>query len=184
MSLFLYLYFIHFLADYVFQTSAMVKYKAKHFLGVLLHSTVHLVVLFVVLAPFLYDKRIWLAITVIYLAHIGLDQSKMELNRVDPKHIRYFYFIDQLIHLVVITICGWFVGNPAPHYLNGWALRVYMDQSIVLYLLLLTLCTYFYDVSRYYVRMKNGHEEYKRDYKTMLINAGIVTVAFGVCWLI
>ena len=183
MTLFIYLYFIHFLADYAFQWSALVKYKSEHFLGILLHSTIHLVVHFVILAPFLYDKKVWIAIAIIYGAHIGLDQSKMELNKADPKHIRFFYFFDQLIHLVVITVCAWFVGRTEPHYLSGWALDLYTNQSVVLYLLILTLSTYFFDVSRYFVKMRMYKEEYQRDYKTMLINAGIVTVAFGMYWV-
>jgi hypothetical protein len=183
MTLFVYLYFIHFLADYTFQWSSLVKYKSDHFLGILLHSTIHLVAHFIILAPFLYDKKVWVAIAIIYLAHIGLDQSKMELNKADPKHIRLFYFIDQLIHLAVITVGAWFVGRTEPHYLSGWALDLYTNQSVALYLLILTLSTYFFDVSRYFCRMRTGKEEYKRDYKTMLINAGIVTVAFGVYWI-
>lgn len=182
MSLFILLYFIHFLADYTFQWTALVKYKSDHFLGVLLHSTIHLVTHMVILAPFLYNKKVWLAIAVIYLAHIGLDQSKMELNKADPKHIKLFYFVDQAIHLTVISVCAWFAGKPEPHYLTGWALDLYTNQSIALYLLALALCTYFYDVSRYFVRMKTLNEEYLRDYKTMLMNAGLVTVAFGIYW--
>lgn len=184
MSLLIYLYFIHFLADYTLQSSAMVRYKQEHFLGVLLHSTVHLVTHLVILIPFLYDKKVLLGIAVIYLVHIGLDQSKMELNKADPKHLRFFYFVDQLIHLVVITLCAWFIGRPAPHLLSGWALNLYVNPSVALYLLALALCTYFFDVSRYFYLMKMYKEVYKRDYKTMLINAGIVTVAFGVYWVV
>lgn len=182
MSLLLYLYLIHFLADYPFQSSALVKYKSEHFLGVLIHSTVHLVTLLVVLAPLLPDRPIWLIIGVIYLTHILIDQTKVMLNKAYPKYIRFFYFLDQFVHLLIVSACAWYVGPVIPKYLSGMALKLYTDQSVVLYLLILVLVTYFFDVTRYFV-LERYKKPFVRDYKTMLKNAVIVTVAFGVYWL-
>ncbi|MBU0705843.1 DUF3307 domain-containing protein [Patescibacteria group bacterium] len=183
MTLFVYLYFIHFLADYTFQSSAIVKYKSEHFLGVVIHTTVHLLLLLIVLAPFLPDNKVWLSIGVIYVTHIMMDQTKVTLNRVRARYIRFFYFADQIAHLLIATACAWYIGPLMPKYLTGQALSLYTSQSFVLYLLILTLVTYFYDVTRYFVRRDYLKKPYRRDYRTMLINAGIVTVAFGVCWI-
>jgi len=85
MSLLFYFYLIHFLADYPLQSSALVKYKKEHFLGVFIHSTVHLVTLLIVLAPFLPNNRVWAAIAIIYITHNIIDQAKVMLNKAYPK---------------------------------------------------------------------------------------------------
>jgi len=183
MSLFFYLYLIHFLADYPFQSSKLVEYKIHHFFGVLVHSSVHLLTLLVVLAPFLPNRNVLLVIAVIYITHIIIDQTKVMLNKAYPKYIRFFYFLDQFTHLVVVSACAYYVGKLNPQYLTGTMMNLYSNQSVVLYLLIIVLSTYVYDVSRYFVlgQYKNA---FKRDIKTMLINAGIVTVAFGVFWIV
>lgn len=184
MTLFIYLYFIHFLADYTFQWTALVRYKSRHFLGIVLHSSIHLAAHLVILAPFLHDKKVLTAIVGIYIAHIIVDQSKLELNKkADPKQLRLFYFTDQAIHCAIITVAAWYVGKTEPRLLSGWVLEIYTEPGFALYLLSLTLVTHFFDVSRYFYRLRMNKEEYKRDYKTMLINAGIVTVAFGIYWM-
>lgn len=184
MTLFLYLYLIHFLADYAFQTSALVKYKTDHFLGVILHTTVHLVALLVVLSPFMPNGRLLSVIAIIYVTHIMMDQSKVTLNKAHDKYIRLFYFLDQAAHLSIATACAYWLGPLMPKHLGGTALALYTNQMLVLYLLTLVLSTYFYDVTCYFVRQEYLKKPYIRDYRTMLMNAGIVTVAFGVYWLV
>ncbi|MBN2306736.1 DUF3307 domain-containing protein [Candidatus Peregrinibacteria bacterium] len=184
MSLLLYFYLVHFLADYTFQSSCLVKYKSEHFFGIVIHSTVHLLTLLAVLAPFLSDSKVWTAIAIIYVTHIIIDQSKTVLNKAYPKLILFFYFLDQAVHLLVVTACGYYVGLLTPKYLTGTALTLYSDQSVVLYLLILVLVTYFYDVTRYFVKKEYKKKPFKRDWRTMGMNAGIVTIAFGLYWVL
>lgn len=184
MSLLLYFYLVHFLADYTFQSSSLVRYKSEHFLGIVIHSSVHLLTLLVVLAPFLPNNRVWAAIAIIYVTHIIIDQSKVSLSKAYPQHIRFFYFLDQIVHLIIVTACSSYVGLLTPKYLTGTALQLYSNQSVVLYLLILVLVTYFFDVTCYFVKKKYEKTAFKRDYRGMLLNAGIVTVAFGLYWMI
>ena len=183
MSLLLYYYLVHFLADYTFQPSRLVRYKSEHFLGVVIHSSVHLLILLIVLAPFLPDNKVQATIAVIYVTHILIDQSKIMLSRMYPKYTRFLYFLDQAVHILIVTACSYYVGSLTPKYLTGTALALYADQSVVLYLLLLVLVTYFFDVSRYFVKQEYKKGPFKRDWRTMGINAGIVTIAFGIYWL-
>lgn len=183
MSLLLYFYLVHFLADYTFQSSCLVKYKSEHFLGIVIHSTVHLLTLLVILAPFLPNEKVWISIAVIYFTHILIDQSKVMLNKRFPAYIRFFYFLDQAVHMLVITACSYYIGLLTPEYLTGAALGLYSDQSVILYLFLLIIVTYFFDVTRYFVRKEYKKGPFKRDWRMMGINAGIVTIAFAVYWL-
>lgn len=182
MSLLLYFYLIHFLADYTFQPSKLVQYKIEHFLGIVIHSTVHLITLLFVLSPFLPNKRVFTAIGVIYVTHILIDQTKVSLSKVYPKYVRFFYFLDQIVHLIIVTACSFYVGLLTPQYLGGTVLKLYSNQSFILYLLILVLVTYFFDVTRYFVR-RNFKKPFKRDWWGMGINALILTVVFGIYWL-
>ena len=181
MSLLLYFYLVHFLADYTFQSSSLVKYKSEHFLGIVIHSTVHLLTLLVILAPFLPNNKVWVAIAVIYLTHIIIDQTKVSLNKAYPKYIRFFYFLDQITHLVIISACAYYIGPLTPKYLTNGALELYTNQPFILYLLLLVLGTHFYDVTRYFILKQYEKKPFKRDYKTMLLNAGIISAFFALC---
>lgn len=182
MNFLLYFYLAHFLSDYPLQSNAMVRYKRKSFWGVLLHSTVHLVSLLVILSPFLCNWRVWLAIAIVYASHNIIDQTKVALDKANPKRARINYFVDQLAHWTFILLAATVAGELAPKGLTGWALEFYTNQTFFLYLLVMVLSTYFYDVTRYFIRLKMFTEELHRDYRTMLMNAVIVTVAFGVYW--
>ena len=184
MTLIFYLYLVHFLADYSLQPSCLVKYKANHFLGVVIHSTVHLLTLLVVLVPFLPNSRVWIVIGIIYITHIIIDQTKVMLNKAHPQYIRFFYFLDQIVHLVVITACAWYAGVLSPGRLSGTALTLYSEPTVILYLLLLVLATYVCDVTCYFVKRGYKKGPFRRNYRNMLLNAGLVTVAFGIYWLV
>jgi len=181
MNYLLYFYLAHFLSDYPLQPSALVKFKQKRFLGVFIHSTVHLVMMLIILAPFLYNPRVLLAIVAIYISHNIIDQTKVSADKTDPKKARLNYFLDQMAHWSAILVSVWCAGTLTPH-LSGRMLELYSNQTIFLFLLILVLSTYFFDVTRYFVRLKMFKEEFKRDYTAMLINAGIVIVAFGLYW--
>ncbi len=123
-----------------------------------------------------------MAIGIIYITHIIIDQIKVMLNKAYPKYVLFFYFLDQFTHLVIITACAFYVGHLTPQHLTGGALDLYSSQTFVTYLLILVLSTYFYDVSRYFIR-RQYEKPFMRDTKTMIKNAMIVTVAFGVYWV-
>lgn len=182
MNFLLHFYLAHFLSDYPLQPNALVKFKQKSFLGVFVHSTVHLVMMLIILAPFLYNLRALAAIVAIYISHNIIDQTKVSADKADPKRARRNYFLDQFAHWSAIFASVWCTGPLVPR-LSGRMLELYTNQTIFLFLLALVLSTYFFDVTRYFVKLKMFKEEFKRDYGTMLTNAGIVVVAFGLYWV-
>ncbi len=185
MTLYLYFYLVHFLADYPLQSFKLVQYKRRSFLGVLIHSTVHLLTLLIFLFPFLPNAKLIFAILIVYITHNIIDQTKVTLNKSHPQYRRFLYFLDQTLHCSIITTCVYFVGSLQPKYLSEWFLKIYSNQSVILYLLTLVLTTYFLDVSRHFISKNSEIEDpFKRDYITMTINALIVTVLFIVYWVI
>ena len=88
----------HLLSDFVFQPSSWVEDRnEKHFASgkLYLHGLVTAIV-----ACLLIGWTYWLVISIILVTHILIDGWKSYR----PKTNRYF-FIDQLLHLVVIVVC-------------------------------------------------------------------------------
>lgn len=181
MNLFFYLLLTHFLADYPFQSTDLIRLKLKTYWGVLLHCSIHLAVLMIVLYPLLHMFEVWVAIAVIFITHNIIDEIKVTLDRKYPKWHVKLYFLDQLSHLIIVTFVALYVGSISPDTLVD--APFYADKTYVLYVLTLVLSTYFFDVTRYFLQFHKKEITYKRDYKTIVRNAIIVTVGFGVYWL-
>lgn len=185
MDITLHLILAHFLADYPLQSDGMVAYKSKHFVGIVLHSLVHVLTSILLGLPFILQGNFWFAIALVFVTHNILDQSKVWAQRRFRKVNRFiFYVLDQIAHLAVIIGSSWiWLRNLSPDFGDHW-LKVYQNTTLVLFLLVLVLVTYFYDVSRWTYRNALKPQPYIRDWKMMGWNALIVTVAFGVYWLI
>jgi len=181
MNFLLHFYLTHFLSDYPFQSGKLVKLKMERYLGVFLHTGVHLLTMLVILSPLLHDRRVWGSIALVYITHNFIDQAKVALNRAKPKYAKLYYFIDQFLHWGIIYAAARMAGDVTPALSGRW-LELYTNQDIFLFLLVLVLATYFYDVTRYFATGTFKKKDFKRDYKTMLRNALIVALAFGIYW--
>ncbi|MBU0576966.1 DUF3307 domain-containing protein [Patescibacteria group bacterium] len=182
MNLLLYFYLIHFLADYPLQPNKLVEYKHKTYLGVLLHCLIHLAVLVAVLSPFLHLKSVWIGITVIFVTHNIIDQIKVKLDKKHPKWKLQLYIGDQVTHLLILTGVAFYIGNVTPNTSLD-PISLYADKTFISYILILVLSTYFYDVTRYFILTRKKKVPYKRDYKTMIRNVFIVSIAFAIYWI-
>lgn len=167
----------HFLADYPFQWGALVKLKNKRYLGVFIHSTIHLFFMLLILAPLLHEIEVQISIAAIYVTHNLIDQAKVRLDKKDPKRHRMYYFLDQLSHWSIIVSLVWYMAPVTPNLEGQW-LDLYTNKVLWFYLLSMVVMTYFYDVSRYFVTLKSTKLDYKRDHRLILQNAVLVTLAF------
>ncbi len=181
MNFLIHFFLAHFLSDYPFQSGKLVKLKQKRFLGVFLHTGIHLITMLVLLFPLLYIREVQYGIAFIYVTHNIIDQIKVSLDKANPKNARFLYFLDQFVHWTIIYFTVRYIGEVNPE-LSGQALALYTNNTLFLYILLMVISTYFYDVSRYFVMLKMN-KPFKRDYKTMILNGFIVTIAFGIYWL-
>lgn len=182
MNLLLYFLLAHFLADYPLQPGSLVRLKLKHYVGVFIHGLVHLLVMILILFPFLNSSKIWIGIGIIYLTHNLIDQTKVRLDRKNPEKAKFFYFLDQFLHWTVIIGVCLYANHAKPNLSLEW-LKWYTNYSLSLYLLCLVLATYFFDVTRYFLRLKKDSPPYRRDYKIMFKNALIVSGGFGIYWI-
>jgi hypothetical protein len=118
----------HFLGDFVLQPNSWVKHKAKNKLSssrLYFHIAVHVVLAYVVL----WDITLWYVPLLVGFSHLLIDAAKVELQK--KKTQRLFFFIDQLLHILVI-IGVWYA-------LEGKYLALQVPDS----LWLIVLCVLF-----------------------------------------
>lgn len=176
---FLPLLLAHFLSDFPFQTKRVVGYKQKSFWGVALHGLTHGVASAALLFPFWNEPKIWVGIMIIVVTHALIDHSKLRVGRSGKINPLSLYVLDQAAHLGIIGLVSAMVGPlSAPPAAAGY----YTDPSVYLYLLTLTLSTYFFDVTRWTYFNSKKPRPYERDYALIARNATIVTLAFAVYW--
>ena len=97
----------HLIGDFALQPLKWVKHKAKHkhkskYLYV--HIFIHLILLLLVLE---FDLSLWPYILLIVLSHLMIDIAKLNLQ--NTKNTRVLFFIDQLLHLLVLALVVWLV---------------------------------------------------------------------------
>jgi len=115
--------------------------------------------------------------------HNVIDQIKISVNKKGKANQFLTYSLDQISHLIVILLVGiYYIGDIAPK-LSELGAGYYNDESIVSYLLILVISTYFYDVTRWTYRNSKKPQTYKRDYGLIVRNFIIVTIAFIIFWL-
>jgi hypothetical protein len=185
MDITLHLILAHFLADYPLQSDGMVAYKSKHFTGIVLHSLMHVLTSVLLGLPFVLQGNFWLAIGVMFVTHNFFDQGKVWIHQRFKKANRFlFYCLDQVAHLAVIVGSSWlYLRNLTPDFGGCWP-AIYQNKTLLNFILVLTLVTFFYDVTRWTYRNSKKPQPYVRDWPMMGRNALIVAIAFGAYWLI
>lgn len=174
----------HFLADYPLQPGSLVKLKYKKVVGVLLHALVHLVLMILLCIPFLYLQTVQLSLIIIFVTHLAIDFGKVTMDRNYPKINKFILYIgDQVAHMLVMLYCSiLIIGKTEPAFAGG--LYNYLSENAIFsFILVLTLVTYFYDVTRWTYRNSIESVAYKRDYRMMIKNAIIVAIAYGAYWV-
>jgi len=97
----------HFIGDFALQPLKWVKDKAKHkhksrYLYV--HIFIHLLLLILVLE---FDFNLWPYILLIVMSHLIIDILKLNLQ--NKRNARILFFLDQLMHLLVIAFVVYLV---------------------------------------------------------------------------
>jgi len=184
MYLTLHLILAHFLADYPLQSGKMVKYKYKSLIGLFLHTIMHVVVISLICLPFLYSAKVLWSLIVIFISHLLIDRAKIACEKFCPKINKFiFYALDQLLHiLILLYVSLYFIGKAEPGMTGDWY-AYYSDSTLIGFILIFILCTYFYDVTKWTFLNSIKPIPYKRDYKLMARNALVVVIAFLLYWL-
>jgi len=92
----------HIIGDFFLQPKQWVNDKEKKKLKspkLYLHIAVHVIGLFVIL----WDLSLWPIVLVIGLSHFIIDATKLLIQKKKTK--RLLFFLDQLLHLIIIFVC-------------------------------------------------------------------------------
>jgi len=132
MPLFIKLLIAHILGDFVFQPTRWVEgkkkdtYKSKY---LYLHGLIHLAALFIVLE---FKWSYWPSIAILVVSHLLIDLMKLNLEgKINP---RVLFAIDQLLHLLIISII---VFRASPYKIG--IEKIYSTEFLLLVLAILTL---------------------------------------------
>ncbi|MEO8934729.1 MAG: DUF3307 domain-containing protein [Xanthomarina sp.] len=98
----------HLIGDFVFQSKTSIIQKEKNQLksrALYLHIAIH----FVLLVLLLWDISLWPIILTITISHLIIDVLKLKFQK--NKNKRLWFFLDQLLHILVIFITYFLFTN-------------------------------------------------------------------------
>jgi hypothetical protein len=130
----------HLLGDYLFQTGAIARWKARSLMGVLAHGGI--VTATALVCATLVDPSWWLYALLIGLTHTAIDVVRARLLRIsNPTWELTWYLLDQVAHITVILAVMVVSGNHSWTELTGMA-RLLTDPQPLLYLIGYLLLTH------------------------------------------
>lgn len=89
----------HLIGDFFLQPLSWVKSKEAHKLKspkLYLHTAIHITLMFLIL----FDVSYWKLIVIIGGSHLIIDALKLTFQK--PKTKRFYFFVDQILHILVI----------------------------------------------------------------------------------
>ncbi len=156
--LFSYLVLAHLLGDFVLQPTKLVEWKRKKFMGLLVHSLVHVALNFLLLLPlFLKDWGLLAFISFgIGGVHLFIDRIKISYDYRTDRKVATF-IIDQILHLLTLIFAYYIISSASIIIPNTPFYAVYGSQKLTTFLVLLVLCTTFYAI----VKFQKDHQKGK-----------------------
>lgn len=176
----IYLIFAHLAADFILQPDELVKWKHRNWRGGVFHAGVHFLFYIIVFFAYLTDFRVIPALAAVAIAHFFIDNHKI-LQESKNKNYVVDFFIDQLQHVIVIAIAGFFIWDAQPFlYWSSLMDWFYHDFYIVLGLSLMIIVTYVVEVVKFQVERKNFKDaKFKPDYKAMVRRVLIFSLVYA-----
>lgn len=127
MNKFLLLILAHMIGDYPLQTDWIFKVRYSKRFGILAHTIIHTICVIILLFPYLYNIKTWVAIAGIFITHLIIDFIK--------KNNIWTFFLDQALHLGVILAASLVMLKAAPFPLPEWLASIWFDDSLIMLLI-------------------------------------------------
>ena len=102
----------HLLGDFVFQTDALVRWKSRSVLGVLVHGAIVTASTFI--CTIWFGSETWLISVAIGVSHTGIDliRSRLSHKGLSTSKELWVFLADQGLHLITIGIVLWLASGP------------------------------------------------------------------------
>jgi hypothetical protein len=136
MYIFLRLLLAHFIADFLFQSDQIFRLKNRHFLGLIAHGLIVFIVS--VVCCLMYVQRLDLVLFLLYITatHILVDKTKIYLLSRYKINETLAFFIDQAIHLLIISTVFLtdLINLPACSFSNKY-LNLYNNDAFIVFII-------------------------------------------------
>jgi hypothetical protein len=153
-----YLVLAHLAADFVFQPKALVKFKERSFWGVMIHAGIHVFLSLILLIPFLNDFNVWLAVFIIGIVHLIIDQGKISIQVKTDKYL-YPFLLDQFFHFLAIFSVVLYFGLHLVELTSfepNWIFITYNNPLFPVLLQILVFVTVVIDIARFQVKREKN----------------------------
>ena len=155
------LFFGHLIGDFFLQNEKIIRWKEKSLKGILVHVLILSGVTYILLLPYLLNAvhemgRQYLlgGVASIYILHFLIDWAKVTVTKRFPQFGLHWYVLDQFLHLIVIVMMAWslqlFTGVGAS---SSLFYEFYFAREALIYVILLMLVTYPWEVTRYIIEL-------------------------------
>ena len=179
LNFFLLLVIAHLLGDFPLQTNWVYRQKFRNMQGGLWHAGILLLCYLAVLSPYLVNWQVMLAIICLTVIHYLQDFLKVKF--VDKcKTIKkiHGFWLDQAAHLILIIGISFWLDSLK---ISGWQMEESILQFAAIYLIVVLSSTFMWNVI---CHSQRDDKILRRDWQGIFIRGGIVTLIFGVIWLV
>jgi hypothetical protein len=164
----------HFLADYPFQPTWIVRNK-NQFAVLGLHAGIHFAVMLVLAWP--GAAQIWVYLLLLTSIHFGIDAVKNWFAIHRPSWTNWAYIIDQLFHILSIGgVAAWIDLNQA-------GVRLPISKSLAIYALGFLLVTYVWLISERVFRRSVSEMQnqglVRQDWSRLWVRMGMLAVVLA-----
>ncbi len=121
----------HLIGDFFMQPRKWIEQKEKKTWKapyLYLHLAVHLVLLIILTG----DPGLWYAVAIIVVSHWIIDGLKLQLQHENTRGL--WFFIDQILHLLVIVITWAWIVQPDINIHSAWPLEYWLILTAALFL--------------------------------------------------
>ncbi|PIR55268.1 hypothetical protein COU74_02605 [Candidatus Peregrinibacteria bacterium CG10_big_fil_rev_8_21_14_0_10_36_19] len=181
-----YLVLAHLLGDFVFQPSKLVQWKMESKMGTLVHASIHLLVGFLILSPFIFKGYYSLILVLLFVnvIHFFIDEGKINYDLKHDEKVKPF-LLDQLVHFVVILIGFLFVSDIRFILPNTFFHRLFTDIRMINFVSFVVFVTSVVEIYNFQIaREKNKKTKIVFKRKDMEKRAIIFTIIYFAFMLI
>lgn len=113
----------HLLGDFYFQSSKLAKNKIESNISVTKHAFLYSIALLLV-SWLIFSKTNYFYLSIVCLSHFIIDFCKIRIHKLNIVSDIWLYFIDQLIHIVILFIYSYLLSSLDIINFNHWINRI------------------------------------------------------------
>ncbi len=113
----------HLLGDFYFQSSKLAKNKIESNISVTKHAFLYSITLLLV-SWLIFSKTNYFYLSIVCLSHFIIDFCKIRIHKLNIVSDIWLYFIDQLIHIVILFIYSYLLSSLDIINFNHWINRI------------------------------------------------------------